>query len=293
MKSFFNSTCCGNIVGDGSAGATVSWLEKYINILFPENGIEYWSDNQFAKGSQYLKRSDRLPESGVAEDSLHHVACYVRQGTCEGRIIEAAFALRNGGFKSLTWIKTFGSEEESWLIARAIDAALNSILVWEEVPEIVSMSEKVPRQYHWYRHTSLIEEVIVLSGMDRVKVSTPSGLVLDERSWADQGAYAGSSVLAVVEDWVTVLTNTNAEFRLVQVENDRVLVPDLPGYIISKRGVDVAGFYVLPPGGIETDDRTYLGYFSRLREAIQACRDHSSRQQLGELVCCKGEVAHG
>ena len=57
-------------------------------------------------------------------------------------------------------------------------------------------------------------------------------------------------------------------------------MPDLPGYVISKRGVDVEGFYVLPPGGNELDDRTYLGYFPNADAAITASRDHKAQQML-------------
>ncbi len=278
MKSIFNATCKANVVGDGTVGATIAWLEKFINVLFPDNGIEYWSDNQYGKGPRHLKRDDRLPRAGITDECVHHVACYVRPGNCEGRIIEVALSLRDGQFKSLTWMKTFGKEDECWQIARAIDEALNSIIFWEEVPEIVSMSEKVPRQHNWHRQTSLAEEVTILSGTDKVLVSTPSGLILDDRCWADQKTYAGSNAYAVTRDWVTVLTNTNAKFKLVKDATDRLTVPDLPGYVISKRGIEVDGFYVLPPGGNELDDRTYLGYFPDADAANQASRDHQARQ---------------
>ena len=49
MKSFFNATCKANVVGDGTVGATITWLEKFINVLFPDNGIEYWSDNSMGR----------------------------------------------------------------------------------------------------------------------------------------------------------------------------------------------------------------------------------------------------
>lgn len=170
MSSMFNATCKANVVGDGTVGATIAWLEKFINVLFPDNGIEYWSDNQYGTGSRYLKRGDLVPGAGCTDGCVHHVACYVRQGNCEGRIIEVALSLRDGQFKSLTWMKTFGKEDECWQIARAIDEALNSIIFWEEVPELVSMSEKVPRQQNWHRQTSLAEEVTILSGTDKVLV---------------------------------------------------------------------------------------------------------------------------
>jgi hypothetical protein len=280
MKSFFNATCKANVVGDGTVGATIAWLEKFINVLFPDNGIEYWSDNQYSKGIRNLKRGDLVPGAGCTDDCVHHVACYVRQGSCEGRIIEVALSLRGGEFKSLTWMKSFGNADECWQIARAIDEALNSIIFWEEVPELVSMSEKVPRQHNWHRQTSLAEEVTILSGTDKVLVFTTSGLILDDHCWADQKTNAGSNATAVTQDWVTVLTNTNAKFKLVKDTTDRLTVPDLPGYVISKRGVDVEGFYVLPPGGNELDDRTYLGYFPNAQAAIQASRTHQAQQML-------------
>ena len=276
MKSYFNATCKADAVGDGTVGALVAWLEKFVNVLFPENGIEYFADNQFGRG-RALKRDDRVPGAGVADDCVHHVACYVREGANEGRIIEVMLYLRGDVFKSLTWIKSFGSADECWAIARAIDAALNSIIYWNEVPQLVSMADKVPRQYNWHRQTSLTEEVTILSGMDKVLVSTASGLVLEDRSWEGQ-AYAESQATAVALDWVTVLTAMKANFKLVKDAPDRLAVPDLPGYVISKRGVDVEGYYVLPPGGNPNDDRDYLGYFPNGDAAIAASRDHKARQ---------------
>lgn len=276
MKSYFNATCKATVIGDGTVGALVAWLEKYVNVLFPENGIEYFGDNRYRRG-QFLRREDRVPGAGLTNDGVHHVACYVRTGSNEGRIIEVALYLRADVFLSLAWIKSFGSADECWAIARAIDAALNSILFWGEVPELVAMSDKVPREYAWYRQTSLTEEVTILSGLDKVLVSTASGLVLDDRSWEGQ-VHAGSNAAAVATDWVTVLTNSKASFKVVKDVPDRLAVPDLPGYAISKRGVDVEGYYILPPGGNPNDDRDYLGYFPDRDAAIAAAREHKVRQ---------------
>lgn len=274
--SYFNATCTSNVVGDGTVGTIVTWLEQYVNTLFPDNGIEYFADNQYGRG-RCLTRDARVPGAGLTDDCVHHVACYVREGSCEGRIIEVSLCLRGEEFKSLTWIKTFGNADECWNIARAIDAALNSIIFWNEVPLLVEMSMKVPRQHPWYRFTNLDEEVTILSGTDKVLVTTASGRVLEDRSWVDQQKFKGSNATAVTQDWVTVLTNTKVRFKLVKDTTDRLAVPDLPGYVISKRGIDVEGFYVLPPGGNEHDDRTYLGYFPDADAAIQASRDHQAR----------------
>ena len=278
-KSFFNAVISNTkVVGDGTVGQLIEWLEMYVNALFPENGIEYWADNR-AGGKNALRRSDTVPtaDNCQSDESVHHVGCYVREGTCEGRIIEVLLYLRGGVYKNLVWIKSFGGADECWMIARAIDNALSSILFWHEVPEIVDMARKMPRQYAWYRETTLREEVTLLSSPDRILVSTPSGLVLDDRSWVNEGTNAHFYVESRVADWVTVLTNTKANFKQVAVAADRLVVPDLPGYVISKRGVDVEGFYVLPPGGNELDDRTYLGYYPDADAAIQAARDHQSR----------------
>lgn len=281
MKSFFNATCKANVVGDGTVGELVSWLEKFVNVLFPDNGIDYWADTSKC-GGNFLKAEDRLPVAGVADSSVDHVACYVRPGSCEGRVIEVLLSLRNGAFKSLTWAKTFGNADQSWQIARAIDEALNAVIFWHEEPEIVAMSEKLPRQQSWHRQTSLVDEVEILCAMDRVRVSTASGLVLDERDWSGQVKTAGSNAKAVVQDWVTVLTNTNAKFKLVKDPEDRLNVPDLPGFVISKRGADVDGYYVLPPGANANDDRCYLGYYPSADVAIEAARQYQSQLVLVE-----------
>jgi hypothetical protein len=189
-------------------------------------------------------------------------------------------SLRSGEYKSLTWMKTFGKADECWEIARAIDEVLNAIIFWNEIPVMVEMSMKVPRQHTWCRYSNLTEEVTILSGTDKVLVSTRTGLVLDDRSWAGQDISKGSNAKAVVQDWITVLTNTKVQFKVVKDTEDRLFVPDLPGYVISKRGVDVGGFYVLPPEGNENDDRTYLGYFPDADAAIRASRDHKDRQTL-------------
>lgn len=194
-------------VGDGTVGALLAWLKKYVDVLFPENGIEYWSDNQYG-GENDLKPADRLP--GVAE--RNHVACYVRQGRSEGLIICVDLVLRDGTLKPLSWVKTFGSEDESWLIARAVSAALESILFWEDLPEIVSMADKLPRKYSWHRESSLAEVVAIAATDVSVRIATPSGILLEERDWSGKGESAKYYVEAIVADWKTVLTNMKVSF---------------------------------------------------------------------------------
>ena len=279
-KMFFNAvTSNTKAVGDGTVGQLIDWLEMYVNVLFPDNGIEHWADYSRHSSTNTLKREDLVPTADhCSDDAVHHPAAYVRNGTCEGLIIEALLYMRGGDYRGLFWIKTFGSEDESWLIARAIGHALDSLIAWHELPELVDMARKLPRPYRWQRETSLAEEVTILTSTDRLLVSTPSGLVLDDRSWAHEGVNARFHVEPRAKDWVTVLTNMKDNFKQVAVAPDQLVVPDLPGYVISKRGVDVEGFYVLPPGGNELDDRAYLGYFPDADAAIGASREHQNRQ---------------
>lgn len=271
-KKFFCSVKQGRQIGDGTVGDLVDWLETYVNLLFPENGIEYFSDNRYG-GKNALKRFQPMPVSGSKPEDVHHVVCYVRPGNCEGRIIEISLYLRDDSLKSLTWMKTFGSEDESWEIARAIDAALSQILFWYETPEIVEMAQKLPKEQKWRRETSLADEVIVSVTADALKVTTASGAVFDDRSWKNEDRNARFCVEPRLLDWEKVLTNMKARYRVVK--ENRLLVPDCPGYVISDRGVEGCnGFYVLPPGGNANDDRDYVGYFYMEQNAIKAAQLH-------------------
>lgn len=273
MKRFFNAIKKGSVVGDGTVGDLVDWLEKYVNILFPGNGIEYWGDNKHG-GKNALKRFMELPTAGGKDDSLHHVACYVRQGNCEGMIIEVCVYLRNDTMKNIVWAKAFGNEDECWMIARAVDSALNSIFFYDDIPELVDMAEKLPRADWWHRETSLKEDVVISTTADTLLVFTQNGQVFDDRNWSDRGANAHFFVEARAKDWQMVLTNKKASFRLESGVR-HLRAKDLPGYVISDRGVEgITGYYVLPPGGNPLDDRMYLGYFNDAEQALAAARTH-------------------
>lgn len=276
-NKFFNAVTKGKQIGDGTVGDLVDWLEKYINILFPENGIEYWADQRFGTDNS-LQRFHPVPNASCDDEGIHHVACYARQGGCEGRLIQISLYLRNGTYKSLSWIKTFGNADETWMIVRAIEDVLSTLFFLHESPEIVDMAFKLPRQQTWYRETSLTEEVTLAVSPYALSVTTPSGLVFDNRNWVSEGNNAKFHVEARVTDWVTVLTNLKATFK--QVKEGRIAVPYLPGYIISDRGVeDISGYYVLPPDCNPLDDRLYLGYFPTGELAIEAACQHLSQKQ--------------
>ena len=230
MSKFFNAVIKGKTVGDGSIGSLVDWLEKYINVLFPENGIEYWSDTDTLGRVSRLKRLRMVPETGNADSNVHHVACYVRQGGSEGRIIEIGLRLRDGSTQSLSWVKSFGKEDECWEIARAVGSALDSILFYEEVPELVDMAAKLPRQTSWSRETTLTAEVVIGKGKDFLCVSIPGGQIPYVRSYQDRGDYAKDYVELVAKDWELVLANMKAPFKVVAMDSpvNSLIAVDLP-----------------------------------------------------------------
>ena len=269
---FFHAVRKGTCIGDGTVGDLVDWLEKLVNVLFPDHGIEYFADQRHS-GPNHLKRFQQVPACKGGDDDVHHVACYVRSGSCEGRIIEVGLYLRNGQMHYLTWCKTFGKEDECWLIARAIDAALNSILVWDEVPEIVEMADKLPREQRWHRESSLNETVTLAATSNRLSVTTASGKVFDQQDWTDKGANAKFYVESRVLDWKTVLTNMKVTFT--ESAEKIEVIPELPGYLFTNRGVEGNnGVYVLPPGGRANDDRDWLGYFETIDTAVAAATAH-------------------
>lgn len=214
MKTkYFKSVRKGS-VGDGSVGDLVDWLEQYINVLFPENGIEYWADNRYG-GADALKRFQPAPKAECGDEGVHHYYCYVREGSCEGRIIEIRVHLRSGRDLSVVWAKSFGDADECWEIARAISEALESIFTWEEIPEIVDMAAKLPRSRLWRREVDLPETVTIDMTGYRLLVSTENGNVFDDRDWSSEGVNAKFYPPSRLDDWVMVLTNMNVSFQEV------------------------------------------------------------------------------
>lgn len=275
MKTkFFYSTLPGNKIGDGTIKDLVAWLEKFINILFPDNGIDYWSSNRFGDEND-LKCQDAVPACGIRDDDLYQVACSVQVGHSEGERIKVLLQFRNGMYKQLTSAKSFGSSEENWMIARVVTAVLDSILLVGNIPELVEMAGKVPRQ-KWSSREANVNEIFTISTtLNSIKVGTGNGLVLDERSWSwlVDAENAKSLVESRLKDWQIVLTNLKANFSVSQ--NLSVETEDLHGYIISNRGLpDIRGLYVLPPGGNPLNDRHYLGYFATTELALEAARTH-------------------
>jgi len=272
MNHLFNAFTNNVFTGQGAAGELQKWLEKMVNILFPQNGIEYWSDNR-GRERPHLKPFQELPRAGRGSEDVDHAVGYVRLGRSEGRMIEVGLMLNGGVFQSLAWAKSFGPEDECWQIARACTKALEHIFLFEEVPAIVQLSEKLPRRYAGSREVAVAGKVTIAVEPSAFTVTAANGLALDRQDFPGNREVAAHHINAYVKDWCTVLANLNVEHEVIQ--DVRLVVPDLPGYLFTSRGAgENAGFYVLPPGGDKNIDPQYLGFYLNADMAIAAARKH-------------------
>lgn len=211
--AFFHTVAQGKTIGNGTVTELVTWLENYINLLFPNNGIEWWSYNDQGV-SQGFKGSEQVPD----HTTIHHFACYARQGNSEGNIIETVFSMRDGTFVRLCSAKNFGGATESLEISVAISVALNSIYFYHEVPELVSMSQKVPRRYNWERQTSLTEPVYLVCKHDSITIRTKSDVLFHRDFTETPDHFQLQAIEAIRKDWIKVLTNMGA----------RIIESDIP-----------------------------------------------------------------
>lgn len=115
----------------------LDWLERYVKAIFPDHCIDYWSNGR------NIDASDRPLPSIHAADGYKHTASYVAPGG-EASIIHVGLMLKNGSIQTIGRAKSFGSNEQNWLIARSISEALESMYLYNEMPEIIGIVEKLP-----------------------------------------------------------------------------------------------------------------------------------------------------
>lgn len=278
-EKLFHSVTTEKHVGKGTAKELLAWLEKYVNVLIPDNGIEYWSNNRYGNGTD-IKPEDRVPaETGDNDaDRVDHAMSYVVDGSSEGRIIHIALLMRDGTHRSLGWIKSFGGEVECWQVARAISVALNHLLIYQELPRLVEYASHLPKQYSFERKTNLTDEVVIQKASHVLSIATDHQ-ILAQYDYTSRGDAARFYFDAMVKDWQTVLTNMGARWRVEETGTDEIVVPELSGYRITNRAPGITGFYVLPPGGNAKDDRDWLGYYESAESAIEAAKQHMLNAQ--------------
>lgn len=211
MKTtYFSAVRKGTLAGK-NAGELQKFIEKYVQILFPEDCFEWWDTNVRNPNKVDLKPDSILPSQYDSENGIHHFACYVREGN-ESEIVEVAIVLRNGSLANLMTGKLFARREVCWQMCDAIDQALRVIFHWEEIPQIVDISAKVPRQYSYSMEASIAGPVSIEASERTFSVKTQDGTVLDQVDFSEHGESAKWAVAAYADDWKRVLTNSKLAF---------------------------------------------------------------------------------
>ncbi len=194
-----------------SAGQLVEWLERYVNALYPDNGIENWYIPRPSGGEAHFGREDLLP------GCVHHIASYVSPGSNEGHYIYIGLVIPDGRTKQLTAVKSFGGADECWAIARLCSEALTAMFWFGEMPRFVELWLKLPRDQSWHRRTSLIGEVRLRRlGMDRADLLGPDGAEIDARRFPEPNAALSRD--AYLADWATLLRAQGLSVREEQSE---------------------------------------------------------------------------
>lgn len=196
----------------GTAGALAQWLEQYIDALFPQSGVESWYvANRYPDMKSFLARDDVLP------DSVHHVACCAADGSNEGRYIYIGLVDEDSRYRQVAAVKSFGSAEECWAIARACSEALTLVFHFHEQPVFRELWLKLPRAQSWHRTTTLTGEVRLRGvGSNRLEVIAADGTPIDEIAFS--GPAAGAKRKAYAEDWATLLRAQGLTARQESIE---------------------------------------------------------------------------
>lgn len=193
----FHSFETGNVIGDGTHYDLMQWLEDLVRVFHPENGIEWFSSMQ--------KDGEKVNVSS-GDDGVKHVACFVRTGNCEGRIIEVVALHRDKHYVPLIAIKSFGPSSECWSIAATISDALESIYLHHEIPKIVEMHRAIPRKYRWQSETTLKGPLQIARTSNSLTLSNNGKTIWTYE--VDQEPLVGKCFLdAMQTDWRILLGN--------------------------------------------------------------------------------------
>lgn len=187
----------------GTAGELMTWIERLVNALHPNNGVEYWAaavSDYDKEASPNLRSTDTLPER------IDYPAVFVRQGRSEGHILDVGLVERSGQYRRLFWAKVFGARAQSWGMAKTISEALEVVLLDQVQSVIPDLWDKLPKgSWSYRRHTTLTGHYQVIAdltqdGASTVVVQHASGQVIDRQAF--ERDYQASWY---AKDWMTVL----------------------------------------------------------------------------------------
>lgn len=164
----------------------VRWVENFMTLLKPDNGIE-WVNTASDRTDQ---RPLRKMVSDLAERSSLRVydvrpAVYVNHGNCEGLMIKVDL-LAGSQRQPLVHIKTFGKLEEAWYLAQNLSIVLELVLLHGEEPVIVDAVNQLGiRRYRAHEQLAVaIDDNFSLhvgEGLDR-RVNYPLHVEADVRA---------------------------------------------------------------------------------------------------------------
>ena len=113
-------------------------------------------------------------------------------------------------FFEIAYMKLFSPVEECMELTRALNEAVASMVIWEEEPLLVGMFTKVPKRYSYERHADPSVGLWLEQEKHSASViNTDTGEKIDEITTAGS-ATDELRVKAWVQDWTTVLKNTQA-----------------------------------------------------------------------------------
>lgn len=165
-----------------NVGALTKFLETYMNAIFANHGIEYWSTDSYLGVSDY-KNSDPIPKQGRGKNKFLSVASYVVHSG-EGHRLHVALNLSDGRHKLLATCKLFDKLENAWMMAMAITEVLEEILMYEVMPAITFMHEKLPKYSKFSPISNFQGEIVIEYSHVHLKVYSSAGQVFDEYDYS-------------------------------------------------------------------------------------------------------------
>lgn len=152
-------------------------LEAVVTAVLPENGIEWFANVGEYVGDMpqgvVVRPSECLPDDVVYSRIAPMVS--VRSGYSEGVLLECGLTYSRKEYKGVEFalfghIKSFGSVDECWQVARVMEQEMCMIFGDQQMSLLPQLAAKLPKEHSWDRGTTLAGEVNV-------------GLVQDDLGW--------------------------------------------------------------------------------------------------------------
>lgn len=213
-------------------------LERLVNVLYPENGIEWFVDalpdyaNSKSAGGLSVKGNTIL-DPAILNHGVTPVVS-VSRGSNEGLKIQcgmlymetnAVSGKRTQQFSLLSIAKTFGSADESWGIARALQAEMEMLFDFEQVSILPSLFAALPRSHQFLRQTDLRGSIQVR------KIESATGWCVK----VSHPALADTPIAVVRFDIEGAPKSSSAEWDRVKTEQSALLYAASWVFMLSRQ----------------------------------------------------------